>query len=95
MCGRKMREIGTAFYLSEEEAQSYLQIEAMLQDDSIELFPWKPEGLKLEVFGGRRLARLVTRKGQSPIVFVAKDRSAGFYIELMYCRTANGWVICR
>lgn len=95
LCEAKTRELAAAFYLTPTEAREYLKIEEMLQDDDVELFKFNEEGIKMHVFGNNRLARLVSRKGQSPIVFVEKDRSAGHYIELTYCKTDKGWVIIR
>jgi hypothetical protein len=95
LCNVMSDELTTALFLSPIESKSYLQIREMLEDNGIELYPWKPDGLSLHVFGNRRLARLVTTEGQSPIVFVTKARSAGYYFDLTYCRTGKGWVICR
>ncbi len=94
-CETKLREIGAAFYLNAQEARDYIQIDTLLNDDDVQLYKFVSEGVKMQLAGNNRLARLVSRKGQSPIVFVEKDHSAGHYVELWFCRTAKEWLIVR
>lgn len=91
----KIEELSAAFHVSREEMEDELEYESLVGSDDVELWPWKPDDLSLEVFGFGRLARLARHDGESPIVFVCRDRSAAHYLDLVFCRQPDGWHLVR
>jgi hypothetical protein len=77
--------------MTEQQARDTIEIGDMLQCDEIELRPMRERGLKLDVFGNGRLARIVDRDGDSPIYFREKDGSLDHYIPLTFCRSHRQW----
>jgi hypothetical protein len=52
--------------------------------------------LELQVFGNKRLARLVDADGDAPVVFVENDQSLAYYMHMIYCQThQSGWLQVR
>lgn len=86
------KETAAAFYLPNlESGHAKLGVFDLLNDRSQTLAPLpKMDDLTLEVFGSKRLARLVDEEGDSPIAFEDKDELFSI-VELMFAKFKDGW----
>ncbi|MGH9900493.1 MAG: hypothetical protein ACRD68_01500, partial [Pyrinomonadaceae bacterium] len=92
----KARELAAAYYITEADAHDRIEFQQHMADPDLTLHPFSEDGLRLEVFGNKRLARLVDANGDSPVIFVMTDRSLAFYMNMVYCNTAgDGWLQIR
>jgi hypothetical protein len=94
----KVKELAAAYYLSLEAADDQIEFRQHMENPGVYLqeFPSSEDNLQLEVFGNKRLARLVTKRGNCPIAFVMNDKSLAFYMNMMFCKSVSqGWVQIR
>jgi hypothetical protein len=95
MCRQNIEDVAAGFYVTRVEAEDLLELGDMITSDELALEPLRESDLKLEVFGFGHLARLVDRKGRSPVAFRELDGSAVHFVPMMFCKTASGWQIVR
>jgi hypothetical protein len=91
----KVGELAAAFYEELDVMEQELAYEQLVNNHDVELHAWEPEDLEVEVFAGGRLARLARWDGEAPLIFVYTDKSAAHYLDVVYCKTAFGWLIIR
>jgi len=84
-----------AYYLTSlKESLADLEIEDLITDPTVQLAPFEDLELQLEIFGNKRLARLVEKGGESPIKFLQQGMT--IHVDMMFCRTSSGhWVQIR
>lgn len=89
----KAAEYQAAYYLDTAQLRDALPLVDLMQSEDLQLQPLVEE-LELRVFGEGRLCKLVDEDGDSPIVFVGPGE-VGYFVELTYCRTDDGWLLVR
>jgi hypothetical protein len=94
-CQLKVRELAAASYSNVADVEGRLELGDMITSPELTLFRFRPEGLRLEVLGFGRLARLVDSDGDYPVVFLENDHSLAHQIPLIYCKTGEDWQIIR
>ena len=91
----KIQELADAFYQDFEVMEKELGYEQLVNNAEVELYPWEPDDLHVDVYADGRLARLARWDGEAPLIFVYKDESAAHYLDIMCCKTPQGWLIIR
>ncbi len=94
---RDQEESASVYETLTEKVADTRQLYAQLFDDSkYSLRPLYVENARLRLFGGGRLARLEIPNGQSPLYYMTTDRQTAAYVEVIYCRGADGgWTVVR
>jgi len=89
-----LEEMVLANSTSKDEELS--EILGLVDDTDVSLYKLVSlDQLHLQVFGNSHLARLLSKKNKSPIVYVENDKSAGYYIDMIYMKTDRGWIKVR
>lgn len=86
--------LATAYYLTEAAADEALSLQRLIQENWLQA-PFPMQGLKLELAGHRRLARLVHEStNESPLVMVNEKEGIAATIDAWWMFQQN-WVMIR
>jgi hypothetical protein len=93
------REDAMANYLplADQVANSRREYSLFFDESKYELRPLITKNVRLGLYGNRRLARVeLLSNGQPPLYYLAADHRTAGYLQMMFCRGAEGkWVIIR
>jgi hypothetical protein len=96
MTAQRARELAIACHVDEQAAHEMLGLLRRMDDKERKVSAFRVEGMRMEVFGNGRLARLADEDGDGPISFVVGDGALAEYVKATFCKDERGrWLMVR